>query len=424
VDYGQSLSKSNLNNGGLFELWKKVLRLKRPIFVDMKPYGSNNGAALAMFLGAPVYIDGELKSIMVFHISSIDISKIMNFREGYGDTQEDYLVGQDKLMRSDSYLDAQNRSAKASFANKSNGAVNTVASRRALSGESGIKIINDYRSIPVLSAYAPLKIGEDLLWAIISEIDEEEVMIPVVMIRNEILMISLVLFLFISSFVLIIINRSIITPLNDFQEGLVNFFKYLNKENRRVPSLDAKSNDEIGQMARVVNENILKTKALIASERELSEHDKELNEELKKVIEDNEKHTWIKDGVTLLHEKLSGDLDVNEVSVLSINHICSYINAGVGVLYIFDEEQERLTMQASYAYIQEESQKSFKLGEGIIGQVALERLPILLNGIEQNRLKLNTGMSSEQLLNIYTCPIIYKGVLYGVAEIGLSKLFD
>ncbi len=423
IDYGQSISTTIRKNSSLAELWKKVVKLKRPVFVDIKPYGPNKNV-FAMFLGAPVYIDGVFKSVMVFHISTHEINHIMNFREGYDFSQEDYLVGQDKLMRSDSFLDKQHRSVKASFFNQSTGGVDTIASRSALSGESNIKVIKDYRGVSVLSAYAPVKIGEDLLWAIISEINEEEVMIPLNMIRNKMLMISLILLFFISSIVIIVVNRNIILPLKNFQEGLLGFFKYLNKEKDEVANLYDKSNDEIGQMAKIVNKNIGNTKSIILRERELSKHDKELNEELKKVIEDNEKHTWVKDGIALLHEKLSGDLDVNEVSALSITHICSYINAGVGVLYIFDEEKELLMMQGSYAYVQEESQNSFKFGEGTIGQVALERVPILLNGSEHNQLKLYTGMSSEQLLNIYTFPLIHKGILYGVIEIGSSELFD
>ena len=59
------------------------------------------------------------------------------------------------------------------------------------------------------------------------------------------------------------LSSKIITSLNNFQSGLLDFFKYLNKEISTVTLLDDKSNDEIGVMAKVVNQNITNTKALI-----------------------------------------------------------------------------------------------------------------------------------------------------------------
>ena len=106
-------------------------------------------------------------------ISLEAINAIMQQREGMGRTGETYLVGPDKLMRSDSFLDPANHSVKASFANPGRGKVDTDASRNALAGQSGSAILIDYNGNPVLSAYAPLKVGETT-WAVIAEIDEAE----------------------------------------------------------------------------------------------------------------------------------------------------------------------------------------------------------------------------------------------------------
>jgi methyl-accepting chemotaxis protein len=64
-------------------------------------------------------------------------------------------------------------------------------------------------------------------------------------------------------FMLIVIIREITTNLNKFQNGLLDFFKYLNKESSSINKIDINSNDEIGIMAQVVNENIEKTAELI-----------------------------------------------------------------------------------------------------------------------------------------------------------------
>ncbi|RXI33158.1 chemotaxis protein [Arcobacter ellisii] len=68
------------------------------------------------------------------------------------------------------------------------------------------------------------------------------------------------------SFVLI---NSINKSLNNFKEGLLSFFSYLNRESSTVSMLNDSSNDEFGEMAKVVNQNIEKTKKGIEEDRRL-----------------------------------------------------------------------------------------------------------------------------------------------------------
>ena len=267
-DFGANLKTGSLRSSGLGEVYQKTLQNKRPVFVDMKPYAPSAGAP-AMFLGAPVYIDGNLESVLVFQVSDAAINSIMQFRKGYGKSQEDYLVGSDKLMRSDSFLDPKAHSLKASFANPSSGKVNTEASSDALSGKSDTKIIIDYNGNPVLSAYSQIKVGEDLKWAILSEIDESELMETPYAIARDISIISLIVLTIITFITVIIINKGIVAPLKEFEDGLLGFFRYINREQSDVKDLNTASNDEIGNMSKVVNENIHKTKASIDEDRKV-----------------------------------------------------------------------------------------------------------------------------------------------------------
>lgn len=267
-DYGKNLKTSSLKNSGLGEVFFKTIENKRATFVDMKPYEPSAGAP-AMFLGTPVYSDDELSVILVFQINDASINKVMQFRKGYGNSQEDYLVGSDYLMRSNSYLDPKGYSVKASFANPKTGKVKTKASQNAHAGKTNTEIVIDHNGNPVLSAYGNVKVGQDLTWAILSEIDESEVLIIPNSIRSKIILASIVLVLIVAFVMFIIINKGVITPLNNFQNGLLNFFKYLNRENTKAQLLDDSSNDEIGTMATVVNENIKKTKSGIEEDRKV-----------------------------------------------------------------------------------------------------------------------------------------------------------
>jgi methyl-accepting chemotaxis protein len=78
--------------------------------------------------------------------------------------------------------------------------------------------------------------------------------------------VTIVVVVLIIGFVMAIL-KNITTSLSLFQSGLLNFFKYLNKETTNAEDIRVNTNDEIGLMAQVVNDNIHKT--TISLEEEL-----------------------------------------------------------------------------------------------------------------------------------------------------------
>jgi methyl-accepting chemotaxis protein len=65
-----------------------------------------------------------------------------------------------------------------------------------------------------------------------------------------------------------VIAKSIVGEVVTFQNGLSSFFRYLNKETTKAELIHIDSEDEIGTMSKVVNENIKKTEALISADNE------------------------------------------------------------------------------------------------------------------------------------------------------------
>ena len=262
-DNGENLGSGELKNSGLAKAWRKAKELKRPVFVDMEPYEPIANTP-AMFLAAPIYVNGKFKAVLAFQLSNASINDIMKFKKGYGKTQEDYLVGIDNLMRSDSFLDPKKHSLENSFEEPKLGSVKTKAITETFSkNKANIEIIKNYNNREVLSAFSPIKIDDSVIWAIVSEIELEEVLITTNEVKNNIIVASLIILIIIVYLAYALINYKVITPLEKFQNGLMEFFKYLNKESSSVEKLEVSTNDEIGLMSKVVNENISKIQASI-----------------------------------------------------------------------------------------------------------------------------------------------------------------
>ncbi len=86
---------------------------------------------------------------------------------------------------------------------------------------------------------------------------------------------SLALAIVLISIVIFLSDKIIIKPLRQFQDGLLHFFKFLNKETQKSKPLQ-ESDDEIGTMAKVINENIKKTKQLMIEDQKLLANVKEV----------------------------------------------------------------------------------------------------------------------------------------------------
>ncbi|GAX60494.1 methyl-accepting chemotaxis protein [Candidatus Scalindua japonica] len=117
------------------------------------------------YFAAPVYDGQMLLGVLIIEIPFSHLDAIMTRREGLGETGEMYLVGDDSYMRSNSRF-----SEEPTVLQKE---VDTIATREALDGIEGKRIIEDYRRIRVLSVYTPLDL-KFVNWALLVEIDEEE----------------------------------------------------------------------------------------------------------------------------------------------------------------------------------------------------------------------------------------------------------
>ncbi len=179
LDFSTSLINgpyAETNFGEAFRRANKADSRDAVILVDYAKYAPSYEAP-ASFIASPIFDGDEKIGIAIFQMPIDRLNAIMGERAGLCKTGETYLVGPDKLMRSDSYKDPDNRSVIASFKNPDKGKVDTEAFKRAMSGKTDADVIMNYHGSPVLSAYTPVTIGE-LKWTLFAEIDVAEAFSP------------------------------------------------------------------------------------------------------------------------------------------------------------------------------------------------------------------------------------------------------
>ena len=129
-----------------------------------------------------------------------------------------------------------------------------------------------------------------------------------------------------------LITRNIVSSLNIFQNGLLSFFAFSNKESSNIQLINLDGKDEFGQMAQVINQNIQKTQDLI-------NQDNVLIEDVKRVV------NQVKSGnlnIKIEKSTINDELEelkssFNEMFEVTKSNVCSDINKVLSVLDSFSK---------------------------------------------------------------------------------------
>ncbi|MBE9562273.1 MAG: GAF domain-containing protein, partial [Proteobacteria bacterium] len=147
---------------------------------------------------------------------------------------------------------------------------------------------------------------------------------------------------------------------------------------------------------------------------------------LQKLTEQNSKQDWLKTGQTKLNEQMSGTQGIEELSRNIITFLCNYLeDVQVGAFYLIIETN-RLKLFATYAYNKRKQlANEFELGEGLIGQAALERQSIIITQAPEDYIQVQSGIGESVPQNILVIPFFYEDELSGVIEMAsLHELSD
>ena len=270
ADYQTNLLNGPFADSGLGRLVQQVLKSQSFGFADISPYAPRNGEPAA-FIAQPLLNNGQVEAVVALQISQDAINRIMLQRAGMGKTGETYLVGPDKLMRSDSYLDTINRTVLASFTHPAKGGVDTEAAREALDGKSGEKVIINYNGNVVLSAYAPINIW-NTTWALIAEVDTSEAYATI---RAQKTMMGILALISIMPILIFsfLLTRYITNPII----RLADKASYISTHKDLNQRIGFESNDEVGVLASAFNGMIQSLKTYYDG---LEETNRSLNAEI------------------------------------------------------------------------------------------------------------------------------------------------
>jgi len=136
---------------------------------------------------------------------------------------------------------------------------------------------------------------------------------------------------------------------------------------------------------------------------------------------EEEKRSWSNHGLAQLNEILRKQDNVDELSYQIISFLINYMDANQGGIFIRnaeDPENVILELKSFYAFDRRKFiKKTFELGEGLVGNCALEKQTVHLTEIPDNYIKITSGLGGANPHSLLLIPMKMEDEVLGVIEI-------
>jgi methyl-accepting chemotaxis protein len=275
LDYTTNIGTGQYSASGIGTAFKRAMSSRSnesANLTEFAPYVPSYTAP-ASFISSPIYDGSVMIGVLIFQMPVDNINAIMTSNNkwgevGLGASGETYLVdGKNQMVNNSRFLIEDKAGYLAALKDGGVGPntlnaiekldtsiglqeVRTASAVAALGGQSGAHIINDYRDVPVLSAYAPLSIL-GLNWGILAEIDEAEAFAALTRLKK-LTVVMLIVITAIISLIGLFVARLISKPI----AKLRNTMAAVEETGDLSLSVDVTTHDEIGQMGTAFNKMI------------------------------------------------------------------------------------------------------------------------------------------------------------------------
>ena len=192
---------------------------------------------------------------------------------------------------------------------------------------------------------------------------------------------------------------------------------------------------EISDVATAVTDGDLTRSITVDAQGEVSTLKNNINQmiaNLKDTTQQNKEQDWLKTNLARFSSMMQGQKTLESVTNLIMSELTPLVSAHRGAFFLNEATtggtlggESVLMMMSSYAYRERKNVSNrFRLGEGLVGQCALEKQSILLTNVPSDYIQISSGLGEASPLQIVVLPILFEGQIMGVIELASFQQFS
>jgi signal transduction histidine kinase/CheY-like chemotaxis protein/HAMP domain-containing protein len=142
----------------------------------------------------------------------------------------------------------------------------------------------------------------------------------------------------------------------------------------------------------------------------------------------NQEQTWLKSNLARFSGLLQGQRSHDALARLIMSELVPLVSAQHGAFYGLeadDAAEPVLKLLSTYAYQRRKHlSHRFGLGEGLVGQCALEKKSILITDVPDDYIQVSSGLGQAPPRNITVQPVLFEGQIKAVIELASFQQFS
>jgi HAMP domain-containing protein/signal transduction histidine kinase/DNA-binding response OmpR family regulator len=179
----------------------------------------------------------------------------------------------------------------------------------------------------------------------------------------------------------------------------------------------------IAEVATAVTKGDLTRSIQVETRGEVAELKDNINtmiSNLRETTERNREQDWLKTNIAKFTGMLQGQRELRTVGQMLLSEVAPLVNAHQATVYHLTtiDGETTLTMLSSYANVGKSfAPEHIRLGEGLLGQCALDKRRILLTNVAPDFLNIATSLGEARRVNIIVLPVLFEGQTKAVIEL-------
>ena len=148
---------------------------------------------------------------------------------------------------------------------------------------------------------------------------------------------------------------------------------------------------------------------------------------LRATTESNMEQDWLKTNLAKFSGMMQGQRDLITVGRTLLSELAPLVNAHQGVMYVMEPDETAapsLNQLAGYADVTDDGlPRRYRVGEGLVGQCALERERILIGDIGHESIRIASGLTEVRPRQVLVIPVLFEGQVKAVIELASLQEF-